>query len=64
MTTSQFFQRLIQKRALVFYTGYDITYDRNGRTQNGEDWLIVGNDVEGSLSIFGMIYIRIYDKIR
>lgn len=54
MSVVQFIQRLIRQRPLVFFTGGDITIDRNGIERNGSDWLRVGTEDEGDIAITGM----------
>lgn len=61
MTVAQFLQRLIEKRPLVFYTGSDITIDREGIERNPGDWELVGMDEEGELAITDYMT---YDEIQ
>jgi hypothetical protein len=53
MTVPQFLQRLITQRPLVFFTGGDITIDREGRERLPGLWALVGTDEEGDLTITG-----------
>lgn len=51
-----FVRRVIAKRPLVFYTGYDITTLRDGSTPSSGDWRLVGteDEEEGDIHIEGL----------
>lgn len=51
----QLVRRVIEKRPLVFFTGYDMTTLRNGTTPSSKQWRKVGRDDEEDILIRGRI---------
>eukprot|EP01129_Flabellula_baltica_P007559 TRINITY_DN2960_c0_g1_i2.p1 TRINITY_DN2960_c0_g1~~TRINITY_DN2960_c0_g1_i2.p1 ORF type:complete len:282 (+),score=60.77 TRINITY_DN2960_c0_g1_i2:3-848(+) len=51
MTADDFIKRLFLKRTMYFYGHHDISMLRDGTVPPAEDWLLVGTEEEGEISL-------------